>query len=260
MQAPCASWFAHFFERLSHPRNPEADVVLGRKGDGVVLAYLGQPKFSGTFTVQPEKVALVKSEDYWAAKDSHMPIRGIFAKSRKEVEIPADTYMIFSSQLKAWSLETGAQSYPTWDYTRRTFFRSNLAKLREWKNIDPEARNPNIVPEVFRRVFAPYLRKTVRRGGKIHINLHPEDEAFLKEINSLPKRERASRVRALINEYFSGKHSETGSLTRLELLKVASDPELYSASIFYRDYSDSISAAKASDLWIGPGKAPAFNK
>jgi hypothetical protein len=259
IQTNCLNWFGRLIKSSFPQRNSNADITLGRGGDSVVIVYLGHHWRGPAFYPVREEVAIV-SADEWLKKrllNKRETMNGIRAIGNEPVEVSPDDFYYFGNQLKAWSITMNASDYTGWNYSRYTPFQSLIARIRERGEFLPDERITNLSPVVFRHIFVPYVRSTVRRGGRIHINLHHEDENFLRQLSILSEPDRQQKVKELINEYFSGIHHERGSLTRLELLKVASDPELFAAAIFYRNYSELIPQREVNSFWIGSGQ-PSF--
>lgn len=251
---------------VSFERNFNADIAMGRSGQYMAIAYLNhkQKEDPDNYRSPPldydvNEVATLLLTEYMGAKNSGLIPTGKLISSGKPTQVPLEARVEFSTELGAWARSRRISDYREWKFA--TYFPTLSQELatRYRDKIESVKRTSHtgnvdhhMFPEVFRHFLEPYLEKTIRDGGRIHFNLHSSDEAFLRDLNQLPNETRGSQVAKLEKEYFDGVYLTKGSLTRLELLIVASRPALFAATTFYRNYSNPLSAADAQSLWLGP--------
>jgi len=240
-----ANQCAEVFRRKSLSSRVQ-DVVMGRAGNGVYAVKLGDRIVEIDRNTFDEKT-------YWKNGGE-----GIDFLTRERVLIPKGTRYFLSYQLYEWGLSTERLSYTDWSIEKKVPFSFFWYLLKERKKIQAEGETYLAeTPRIFRHVFMPYLRKLVKRGGKVHFNLSHEDEAFLNELRLLSESERLKEISALRSSYLkSDITEEEGALTRLELLTVVTDHKLFSATIFYRNYSNEpVSQPESDQFWLG-GRQP----
>lgn len=113
--------------------------------------------------------------------------------------------------------------------------------------------------ENFRNLFLPVMKEAVRRKAEIDVNLHPEDEAYIRKLGNLDPQAREKAVQKLITQYYHSKNENTGAIpkhsegfiTRYELLSICSDAEVFRHVKFYRNYEAEVTATDKSGLWLG---------